>query len=95
MKYRVFDELNSSLKFAEEIEAFDEIEAAETYAKNPTEKNAWAAEAAEAAARAAAWAAARAAVGAAAGAAAGEELKPTVVSLQVSAFSLLERMIAA
>ena len=43
----------------------------------------------------AAWAAARAAVGAAAGAAAGEELKPTVVSLQVSAFSLLERMIAA
>lgn len=39
MKYRVFDELNSSLKFAEEIEAFDEIEAAETYAENDSGGN--------------------------------------------------------
>lgn len=39
MKYRVYDEFNGSLEFAEEIEAWDEREAAELYAEQDVDGN--------------------------------------------------------
>lgn len=39
MKYKVYDEFNSSLEYAEEIEAYDEQEAAETYAEQDVDGN--------------------------------------------------------
>ena len=39
MKYKVYDELNSSLKYAKEIEAWDEREAAELYAEDDVDGN--------------------------------------------------------
>ena len=39
MKYKVYDELNSSLEFAVEIDAYDEQEAAELYAEQDSDGN--------------------------------------------------------
>lgn len=39
MKYKVYDELNSSLEYAQEIEAWDEREAAESYAEQDVDGN--------------------------------------------------------
>ena len=39
MKFKVYDEFNSSLEFAQEIEAYDEREAAELYAEEDVDGN--------------------------------------------------------
>ena len=39
MKYKVYDELNSSLEFAKELEAWDEVDAAELYAEQDVDGN--------------------------------------------------------